>query len=469
MYSIANFGLYRKERFTLALLYFSNCKENCKLPANEWLSTSDHCQWTGIQCNSQQEITAIKLRNMGLSNEFILLELDRLQKMDLRKNSLSGTFTIAGGYVFSMTSLKNLNLARNHLENVVGLQLLKNLRYLSLFQNEIEGDFEISNENFPVNIKWLNLSRNRITGIKGAKVLTQLKSLSLAVNKLKDGGFVITQGTFPTNIKKLNLHGNNFENVQVLQFQLLTKLRTLHLSGNAFEGEFVITKENFPPSLRTVILSGNKLQSIRGLQYLMSLRNLRLSQNAFEGPFVMNKNFAPPYLESLDLSGNLITSIEGVQNLHMLKTLLLSFNKFEGELQITSENYPIALQTLSLNSNVALRNIIGEKGAVPLLQWLNLGGIDNVSVNKELCHRKELVITPEGVCSCKTVEEFESDESSLENIIANMVQNQDFSSYCEHDFNNAKAWFTDDANHPYEAAETDKPYMKVRIFESNCS
>lgn len=65
---------------------------------------------------------------------------------------------------------------------------------------------------------------------------------------------------------------------------------------------------------------------------------------------------------------------------------------------------------------------------------------------------------------CVTVESYESDGSHLSNIIASMVENQDFSCYCQTDFDIAEAWFVDAENHPTNGKETDNDYMKASTF-----
>lgn len=64
--------------------------------------------------------------------------------------------------------------------------------------------------------------------------------------------------------------------------------------------------------------------------------------------------------------------------------------------------------------------------------------------------------------SCVGVNRYESNGTYLEDIIASMVANQDFSSYCQDDFDTAKAWFIDPANHPDDGKQNDDHYMKVR-------
>lgn len=63
---------------------------------------------------------------------------------------------------------------------------------------------------------------------------------------------------------------------------------------------------------------------------------------------------------------------------------------------------------------------------------------------------------------CKKVKSYKSNGFYLEQIIADMVESQDFSSYCQDDFDVAEAWFTNPRNHPTDGKQNDDHYMKVR-------
>ena len=51
--------------------------------------------------------------------------------------------------------------------------------------------------------------------------------------------------------------------------------------------------------------------------------------------------------------------------------------------------------------------------------------------------------------------------STLEEVVASMKKNQDFSSYNEDDLNAAEEWFLVPENHPNDGKEEDPHYMKV--------
>lgn len=65
---------------------------------------------------------------------------------------------------------------------------------------------------------------------------------------------------------------------------------------------------------------------------------------------------------------------------------------------------------------------------------------------------------------CRKVKSYKANGFYLEQIIANMVENQDFSSYCQDDFDIAESWFTNPRNHPTDGKQNDNHYMKVRYL-----
>lgn len=66
---------------------------------------------------------------------------------------------------------------------------------------------------------------------------------------------------------------------------------------------------------------------------------------------------------------------------------------------------------------------------------------------------------------CKIAEMYISDGSRLGDIIASLVEEQDFSSYCnKEDFDAAKDWFFNADNHPTVVSQNDDEYMKVRFL-----
>lgn len=88
------------------------------------------------------------------------------------------------------------------------------------------------------------------------------------------------------------------------------------------------------------------------------------------------------------------------------------------------------------------------------------GGTRNMKTSKEPKKVKETK-KPVDPQKCAVVKNFLSDGSFLENIIFSMFENQDFSSYCQIDFDVAKKWLLDGNNHPKDEQKNFE-YMTVR-------
>ena len=70
---------------------------------------------------------------------------------------------------------------------------------------------------------------------------------------------------------------------------------------------------------------------------------------------------------------------------------------------------------------------------------------------------------------CRNVKSYKSNGFYLEHIITSMVENQDFSSYCQDDFDIAEAWFINPRNHPTDGKQDDDHYMKVsNVYDLHC-
>ena len=106
-----------------------------------------------------------------------------LQRMQLSTNNLSGTFTVAG----PSPNLTYLSLSTNKLTGFVGGGILTNLQDLFLQNNEFQGDFIITAENFPDSIERLFFSFNPGLESIDAESKNAVPKLSyLDVSNIKD-------------------------------------------------------------------------------------------------------------------------------------------------------------------------------------------------------------------------------------------------------------------------------------------
>lgn len=112
-----------------------------------------------------------------------------------------------------------------------------------------------------------------MTGIRNAKIFSKLRYLTLFDNEF-EGEFTVNEENFPTYIFGLNLRDNKITDIRI--GKSFTNLRSLYLQNNEFKGEYVITKENFLLSLYQLYLDGNvqltsidaEENAVPNLQYL---------------------------------------------------------------------------------------------------------------------------------------------------------------------------------------------------------
>lgn len=332
-----------------------------------------------------------------------------LQKLILTSNDLSRSFTVAG----ESASISVLWLERNKLSSFVGGSMLPSLKYLHLSRNEFVGDFTITPKDFPTSIKNLYLCCNQLKGFVDGGMLTNLEFLLLSVNKFA-GKFAITSKNFPKSLIHLSLHDNMLTGF-IDGGKFLPNLKILDLQINDFADEFIVTTDNLPASIKNLNLHRNKLTSfVDGGKFLPNLTHLNLASN-----------------------------------------------KFIGELLMTEDDYPSSLTYLSFRSNYGLTKIDASESAVLSLSSLQLHNIQGIEVGYELCNRSgidgSLNIVPD---SCN---------NRLTAIITSLLEEQDFSSYSNADFEVAKEWFLNTDNHPTDLPMEDDEYMKVRLIAYDVS
>ena len=123
------------EQYSLATLYFSSMNQNW-INNNEWLASSNVCQWSGITCNgdnvTQIDLSYIKLAST-LPDELSLLS--DLQALSIPGGELTGT--IPTSYGERLTNLERLILERNNLGGSLNeLGALTKLNTLDISDND---------------------------------------------------------------------------------------------------------------------------------------------------------------------------------------------------------------------------------------------------------------------------------------------------------------------------------------------
>lgn len=241
------------------------------------------------------------------------------------------------------TTLTTLNLGRNRLKDLAGLENLSNLVTLNLELNLLHGELDFSKYDLP-QLQELRLNNNKITSIHGLSGLKKLNILDLANNYLSE----FSCPTILPNLKKLILSSNQLRYLNVKSFP---SLRILRIDGNEFSiidgldslrhiwevsAMFQRTEhvtQKFCKDITDVSrlnLSGNRaffrkfyrevcLESFYNVNVLnLQAVNLTKISNAFVETF--------PNVRQLNLNFNNIQDILGLANLCSLKELYLVHN-----------------------------------------------------------------------------------------------------------------------------------------------
>lgn len=152
-----------------------------------WFSDCEPCGWYGIDCDAENRVTTIILRDNGLTG-FLpteIAQLDRLELLALGRNQIGGNLPAV---LFSMPALKDINLSRNQFTGGIPATLgnQPDLEYLRLSENQLSGDVPT-----------------------GLSTLTQLRIIMLEDNNLS-GALPEGLGDFP-NLITLNFTNNDLE------------------------------------------------------------------------------------------------------------------------------------------------------------------------------------------------------------------------------------------------------------------
>ncbi|XP_059663692.1 MDIS1-interacting receptor like kinase 1-like [Cornus florida] len=323
--------------------------QNWKVPNNGVGNISVHCNWTGVWCNSNGDVSKLDLSHMNLSG-VVSSDIQRLQ------------------------SLTSLNLCCNVFSSPLpkSLSNLTALRAIDVSQN-------LFIESFPVGLgravalTRLNASSNNFSGYLPEDLgnATLLESLDLRGN--------FFEGSIPKSfgnlgkLKFLGLSGNNLTGQIPPELGRLAALESMVLGYNEFEGKIPSTFGNLTSLKYLDLAFGNLGGSIPAeLGRLKVLSTVFLYKNNFEGkipPEIGNITS----LEMLDLSDNLLSGeipaeISQLKNLQLLN---LMCNHLSGSVprelgQLTQ------LEVFELWNNSLSGPLPSDLGQNSSLQWLDL-------------------------------------------------------------------------------------------------
>ncbi|KAK0583716.1 hypothetical protein LWI29_001943 [Acer saccharum] len=205
--------------------------------ANYNSTTSDHCKWTGVNCNKAGSVTQITLHNNGTKREldkFNFSCFPSLEHLSVLSGSLSGYIpsTIA-----ALSKLNHLDLSGNNLTGIIPEELgnLKNLLSLDLSRNNIQGTIPHGLTKL-TKLNYLILSSNQLSGQIPITIgaLFNLEHLELSNNKLS--GLIPTGIKNCSNLGKLILSNNSLRGNIPLEIGKLLVLNVLDLRYNFING-----------------------------------------------------------------------------------------------------------------------------------------------------------------------------------------------------------------------------------------
>ncbi|XP_017978407.1 PREDICTED: probable LRR receptor-like serine/threonine-protein kinase At3g47570 isoform X4 [Theobroma cacao] len=282
----------------------------------------------------------------------------KLTTLSLQENSFSGLIPNTLG---NLRFLERLSLASNNLITetsthewsfLSSLANCRNLRYLNLSSNPLNGILPGSISNLSTSLQFFYASGVKITGNIPREIgnLSNITTLDLSHNELS-GSIRAPIGRL-RNVQGLYLDGNQLQGSIPPSVCGLGRLHTLSLGGNMLHGPIPTCLANLT-SLRYLHLDSNKLNSIIPLT-LWSLNNILLvdlSSNYLNGslPSGIQKL---KVLTHLNLSRNLLSGEiwSSIGELQDLISLDLSNNRFDGYIPESFGDL-ISLKSLDLSNN----------------------------------------------------------------------------------------------------------------------
>ena len=218
----------------------------------------------GYSLDENGKVIGLNLRGFELDRlPDYLSEFRHMTTLELYRNRLTDLSGLQ-----ALRNLTSLNLAASQLVDISDLQTLSNLTSLDLGYNIKLTD--ISGLQGLTNLTSLNLSSNQITDLSGLQALSNLTLLNLNSNQLTD--ISALQGL--SNLTYLHLAGYQLTDISALQG--LTNLTTLYLNGNQLTD---ISALQGLSNLTKLYLNYNQLIDISGLQGLSNLTKLDLQYN----------------------------------------------------------------------------------------------------------------------------------------------------------------------------------------------
>ncbi|XP_057839117.2 receptor protein kinase TMK1 [Cryptomeria japonica] len=390
-----------------------------------WTTATDPCKWQNINCNNNNKVTNINIKDGGVTGSLPanFNDLSALESISFQTNNISGSLPTFKG----LSNLQSAYLGNNLFSSVPAdfFSGLTNLQVISIDENPF------SPWSIPVEIKDLTSLQSfsaynaniigEIPAFLGDGTLPSLQTLRLSYNNLS--GEIPTSFNGSTSLQVLMLNNQNDGAVSNLGGNIealgsLTQLTQLWIHVNKFTGpipEFVSTSL-FDLQFRDNEFTGPIPDSLLSLS---SLKNISLKNNALQGTYPSFKDGVHADINSSDTTNSFCLSSPGAACDSRINVLL----SFAGAVGYPYEfatswkgNDPcVSWQGVSCaNNNITVLNFPGKQltGSIsPALSYLT-------SVESIILNNNELTGSiPEGLARLPNLKKLDVTNNSLSGTI----------------------------------------------------
>lgn len=205
----------------------------------------------GTDIEQFKDIEHLNVSNNELTSLEAANQLTFLTSLNAQKNSLTSLADFGSG----PTNLQRLQVDFNQIEDLAGFSF-PSLKTLTAANNLITAFADVPKEN-PMQLRALDLSKNIVTSLAGIEVFAELRVLNLNGNKLDSVAGI----ELLTHLTRLHAGQNQLQPVDLHALKVLPNLTHLVMVGNTLIYEDPEYAENF---LSKVLLILPNLQEFDG-------------------------------------------------------------------------------------------------------------------------------------------------------------------------------------------------------------